>query len=304
MAQEVVKMKQGMSYSRKEKTIILNVFKYFGKTWPEKCITELVRRTAKATGCSEKSVFQFRKEEASEEGFKEPSKTKIRNNINVNSRFIKYDNSVRESIRNIIYDLKFQNIVPSLSKILKSVNCNDTLPNLSVMTLRRLLDEMGFYYEKDANGNKTILVERGLTKKDKINTKKKNTAKPVEQNDRNIANMPNLPPANTKNPAPIVAQTIPQSLPQNHIYGPNQMPHQPPGHMGNPEQRMMPMPVPQHETHMMDSIHLQHNMMINHRIPQHHFPPPPPHHIHHPTQHIGFLPHHPSSHHHNMVIQQ
>lgn len=156
--QEIKKMKQGMSYTSKEKTIILNVYKYFRNQFPDKCITDLVRRTAKATGCSEKSVFQFRKEENSGEGFKEPSKTKIRKNLNINSRDIKYDNSVRSAIRNIIYDLQYKNIVPSLNKILKQVNLDKSLPTFSIMTLRRLMFDMGFSYQK--NGNKSILVER------------------------------------------------------------------------------------------------------------------------------------------------
>ncbi|XP_018571715.1 uncharacterized protein LOC108911295 [Anoplophora glabripennis] len=160
MALEVVKMRQGMSYSCKEKTIILNVFKYFRTMHPDKCVTEIVRRTAKATGCSEKSVFQFRKEEASGEGFKEPSKTKIRKNININSRFMKYDESVRQAIRNLIYDLKYRNIVPTLSTLLKNINANEKLPNFSIMTLRRLLRDMGFYYEKEKVGSKAVLVEK------------------------------------------------------------------------------------------------------------------------------------------------
>lgn len=160
--QNVKKMKQGMSYTCKEKTIILNVFKYFRNQFPDKCVTDLVRRTAKATGCSEKSVFQFRKEEASPEGFREPSKTKIRKNLNINSRDIKYDNSVRNAVRNIIYDLQYKNIVPSLNTILKQINIDKSLPSFSVMTLRRLMLDMGFSYQK--NGNKSILVERPDTR--------------------------------------------------------------------------------------------------------------------------------------------
>jgi len=159
---EVKKMKQGMSYSRKEKTIILNVFKYFRSQYPDKTVTEIVRRTAKATGCSEKSIFSFRKEEVSPQGFKEPSKTKIRKNVSINNRLIKYNEGVREGIKNIIYDLKSKNIVPSLSLILRNINHNN-LPSFSIMTLRRLLYDMGFYYEK--NGNKSILMEKGVQEK-------------------------------------------------------------------------------------------------------------------------------------------
>ncbi|XP_017768011.1 PREDICTED: uncharacterized protein LOC108556407 [Nicrophorus vespilloides] len=178
------KMKQGMSYSKKEKTIILNVFKYFRIEYPEKCVTELVRKTSKATGCSEKSIFQFRKEEESVEGFKEPSRTKIRKHLNINSRDIKYDASVREAIRVIIYDLKYKNVIPSLNTILKQVNSSSSLPNFSLMTLRRLLFDMGFYYEK--NGNKSILVERGENEKKLSDDNKKLEEKRLQVDDNPI----------------------------------------------------------------------------------------------------------------------
>lgn len=155
---EIKKMKQGMSYSCKEKIIILNVFKYFRQQFPEKCVTEIVRRTSRATGCSEKSIFQFRKEESSAEGFKIPSKTKIRKNININSRDIKYDSTVRQSIRNIIQDLKNKHIMPSLNAILSQVKADSMMPNFSLMTLRRLLFDMGFCYEKQ--GSKLVLVDK------------------------------------------------------------------------------------------------------------------------------------------------
>ncbi|KAF7285762.1 hypothetical protein GWI33_010130 [Rhynchophorus ferrugineus] len=98
------------------------------------------------------------KEEGSPEGFKEPSKKKIRKNINTNNRLIKYDENTRDCIKNIIYDLKKNNVTPSLSTILRNVKCNDSLPKFSLMTLRRLLFDMGFYYEK--NGTKSVLLEK------------------------------------------------------------------------------------------------------------------------------------------------
>lgn len=195
---EIKKMKQGMSYSCKEKTIILNVFKYFRLQFPDKCVTEIVRRTSKATGCSEKSIFQFRKEESSAEGFKTPSKTKIRKNININSRDIKYDNTVRQSIRNIIRDLKNKNIMPSLNTILKQVKTDTTMPNFSLMTLRRLLFDMGFCYEK--NGSKPVLVDKqqqeNYSNDSKINVMKKQEG--VEMKNNTVPNqstyIPSAPP--------------------------------------------------------------------------------------------------------------
>lgn len=253
---EVKKMKQGMSYSCKEKTIILNVFKYFRQIFPEKCVTEIVKRTAKATGCSEKSVFQFRKEEASAEGFKEPSKTKIRRNLNINSRFIKYDNNVRDTIRTIIYDLKCQNIVPSLNTILKNVNGNNNMPKFSLMTLRRLLFDMGFSYEK--NGNKSILVEKpNDLKKNQPSqakcVKKKQQIQPIQsqplQNTSNIVNNQ------------LMNENI-KPVDQNHIKSVHiHHPHPEIGH------RLLPMHIPHQENHLMP-IHNSHPMPI--RFNHHH----------------------------------
>lgn len=260
---EIKKMKQGMSYSCKEKTIILNVFKYFRNEFPEVCVTEIVRRTAKATGCSEKSIFQFRKEESSAEGFKAPSTTKVRRNININSRDIKYDGSVRQSIKNIIYDLKYKNITPSLNTILKQVNNDAQLPNFSLMTLRRLLFDMGFCYEKQ--GNKSILVEKPVVKKEvkqeKNGKKKVQKVTPQHSTNEQVNNTDNINKAGPQ-------------LPQNNL--PMLSNH----HLVNTQQnhRLLPMHMPQHDNnHMMTTVHMPHHnmsMMLNHRMPPTHPMPP------------------------------
>lgn len=248
MALEVVKMRQGMSYSCKEKTIILNVFKYFRMMHPDKCVTEIVRRTAKATGCSEKSVFQFRKEEASGEGFKEPSKTKVRKNININSRFIKYDESVRQAIRNLIYDLKYRNIVPTLSTLLKNINANEKLPNFSIMTLRRLLRDMGFYYEKEKVGSKAVLVEKTDHTPD---LKKENLTyyhKKMQTLHSNISHQVIPHPNNAvSSQIPKQIETKPYPLPQNNANEPNQI------YMSNHCHRPFPITLSHQENVALDS---------------------------------------------------
>ncbi|XP_045478778.1 uncharacterized protein LOC123683862 [Harmonia axyridis] len=246
MSTEITKMKQGMSYSCKEKTIILNVFKYFKGQFPDKCVTDLVRRTAKATGCSEKSIFQFRKEEASAEGFKAPSKTKIRKNININSRDIKYDDSVRQSIRNIIYDLKYRNVVPSLNTILKNVHLNKQLPNFSLMTLRRLLFDMGFSYEKV--GNKSILIEKKESSTETGKGKKDKT-KPSDTPHLGVLETPRISDSNIS----------PQSIIQSSV-------------------TLLPKPTPQHFVAHMNSninLHLSHLQSVDHQSPYHSLKPMP-----------------------------
>lgn len=281
MSKGIIKMKQGMTYSCKEKTIILNVFKYFRKINPDKSITEIVRRTAEATGCSEKSVFQFRKEEASPEGFKEPSKTKIRKNININSRFFKYDEAVRESIKFIIYDLKYKNILPSLSTILKNVNSSEKLPNFSLMTLRRLLFDMGFTYEKEKTSNKSILVEMSNNKDNMEQNLKKPKIKEV------IA-----PITSQHTPKPIDSQQcvpfqVSEAASHNQMYLPNQTHRQIPAHLRH------------YDNCMIDrgQIGFQHNILLNQRIIPNSMHP-----IHHHNLGI-FNSHRPSNQPHNSVMQ-
>jgi hypothetical protein len=203
-----------------------------------------------------------------------PSTTKIRRNININSRDIKYDNNVRQAIRNIIYDLKYKNIVPSLNTILKQVNGDPQLPNFSLMTLRRLLFDMGFCYEK--SGNKSILVEKPLipTKKD---AKKENLSAKVAKKSLKVQpqNSPQLNMNEQVNNMDRINKPIPQ-IPQNNVVMPHNQPHP-----VNTQQnhRLLPMHVSQHDNnHMIPSMHIPHHnmpMMLNHRMPAAHPMPPP-----------------------------
>lgn len=260
-------MKQGMSYSRKEKIIILNVFKYFRTYYPDLCITEVVRRTSKATGCSEKSVFQFRKEEASAEGFKQPSKTKIRKNININSRTVKYDDSVRQAIKNIIYDLKCRHIIPSLSRILKVVRSDEKLPSFSLMTLRRLLFDMGFSYERDNSGSKPLLVE-----------------KPVSDNSKKVKLQKNKKTEISSEPVKINSittnkETVPNSMPGSYpIQKQVNIHHQHQFYMPN-QNHILPVSLPQHE-----------NIHSHLQMPQDLIMNPKPHQL-HPLPHSMHLKH-------------
>lgn len=251
---EIKKMKQGMSYTCKEKTIILNVFKYFRTQFPDKCVTDLVRRTAGATGCSEKSVFQFRKEEASVEGFKEPSRTKVRKNLNINSRDIKYDNSMRNSIRNIIYDLQYKSIPPSLNTILKQINAKKNLPNFSVMTLRRLMLDMGFSYQK--NGNKSILVEHPDSR---LCDSSQLAADLMTAPDMRLQGICGPPPPHV------------QVQPQQHVLSAPQPAPMPPPHMMHQGPPPPHLPPPYHQMQ-----HLSHGggMRPPNMHPPHHGPPP------------------------------
>lgn len=153
----VKKMTKGTVFTTSVKVIIMNVYKYFRREYPEINVSEAARRTSAATGCGLTSVYLLRKEESSPQGLREPKK-KVRTRPPKNSRENKYGENIRLVIRNIVYDLKARNLTPSLKTILGQCRMHTDMPVFSILTLRRLLFEMGFMYKKD--GKKHILVEK------------------------------------------------------------------------------------------------------------------------------------------------
>ncbi|KAI4464143.1 ribosomal protein l7ae family member [Holotrichia oblita] len=138
------------------------------------------------------------------------------------------------------------------------------------MTLRRLLFDMGFFYEK--NGNKSILVER-----DQKNLNlKPNLSKPCNKKSSNNCSSNSNDNANNgqfdtiNNPS----KTVPQLHHENNTTPLNHM-HQVNSYQNH---RIMHMHVPQPNHHMIPP-RSQHSvpMMINHRndfIPTQHPHPP------------------------------
>lgn len=174
--------------------------------------------------------------------------------------------------RYIVYDLKYRNIVPSLNTILKRVNEDANLPNFSLMTLRRLLFDMGFYYEK--NGNKSILVDKAegsFANKQSQEQDKQPNAKnaPVQNVTNQIPNSINH--ANEIKPLPNIPQNNGTNMqPINHMH------HQP----MREQPRFMPMHLPQPENHVVPAMHVPQHvpMMLNnaHNVRRDFMPSPHP----------------------------
>lgn len=192
----VKKLNSGTIFNTGMKTIILNVYKYLRIKNPDMSVSETALRTAAATGASRSSVFQFRKEEGSAEGLRNPKKKK-RTKLATNSRDVKYDENVRMVIKNVVYDLKARNINANLKIILEHIKMHPDMPSLTIFTLRRLLADMGFVYKKE--GNKHILVEKVI----EVEKKKKPKVKkdPADPNKEKIPKKPRKPKPEAINPA-------------------------------------------------------------------------------------------------------
>lgn len=172
------KLSKGTVFNTTSKIIILNVYKYFRTKSYDVNVSEAVRLTVEATGCSPTSVYQLRKEESSKEGLREPSKKRIRKGVHKLSRDLKYDDAVRTAIRNIVEELKSKEVILSLTTILHHIKItngmgNEQLQSMAPWTLRRLIYDIGFVYKKD--GKKKILVDKEIEKRiKKPRVRKKN----------------------------------------------------------------------------------------------------------------------------------
>ena len=148
-----IKRKRGKSISLEEQQIILNVAKYFQEesksgNKPQFRAGPVIAKTDAATGVSKNSVRKIVSAgKVIDEG--KTRKAKV--------RFGKLDNFDVDVIRRIIHNLYWENISPSLKKILLQLKEKMNFP-YGKTNLRRLLKKMGFGYEK--RGRQRIISER------------------------------------------------------------------------------------------------------------------------------------------------
>lgn len=160
-----IKNKSNISYSVGQKVIILNVFKNLKEEHPDINISEVIRRTSKLTGCAERTIYRFRKEEESEHGLRP-----ARSNMGKKPAWkLKYGDNERSAIKKVIYDCKARNIVPTLNQIQQSVLAKFNI-GVAKTSLRTLMREMGFEYVRK-KGKEYTLIER-VMESDKVKKKR------------------------------------------------------------------------------------------------------------------------------------
>lgn len=139
-----------------DRVTVLNVFKYFQKSFPEQNISFWAKKTSEATLTSVRSIYKFRKEERIGK-IVTPRKTRLKVEYK-NSRKQKYNGFVVGIIRKIVHNFFSTNTPPTLAAVLEKTNEEGVLPQFKRTTLWRLLRENGFCYEK--RNKQSLLLER------------------------------------------------------------------------------------------------------------------------------------------------
>lgn len=139
-----------------ERLMIINIVKYVKKTKPEaECLSnyDIVKKTSEICGVSERSIYRVLREYSDTHTISEP--VHKRNRLNIVQKIDDFDKS---AIRKIVHSFFLKGELPTIKKILQNVNDDETLPSLSITSLRRILKHLKFKFMK--RQNKSILMDR------------------------------------------------------------------------------------------------------------------------------------------------
>lgn len=225
-------------FSVGQKKIIMNVFKYFRTECGDVNVSEAVRRTSRATGCAERTVYSIRKEEQSEHGLQQSKSRRVKRPI----WKLKYGDDVRNAVRTVIYDLKARNVIPSIKEIQQNIKTVLNI-NMARSSLWVLIKEMGFVYVRK-KGKEHILVEKVVEldvsgkKKVKRERKSPGTSGPKLKKTKSTVDV-NTPPtiiASTMPQQALVSTQLPQQQQQQQqqLQQQQQPPPPPPGPLPQP----------------------------------------------------------------------
>lgn len=139
-----------------ERLMIINIFKYVqSKQAEDKPVLnhDLVKQTCEISGVSERSVYRVLSEYRDTHKITEPDAKRNKPNI-----LQKVDDFDKTAIRRIVHGFYMEGELPTLKKILQTVNDDDSLPTLSMTSLRRILIDLNFKYTK--KNRSSILIDR------------------------------------------------------------------------------------------------------------------------------------------------
>lgn len=148
------KHKQGKGFHTGEKTQIINVYNSLMEENPNIAVRDIVAKVASSLGVGKSSVFNILKEYRITGEVKSPKKQKPKEKTIINAT----DECTKTAIRRNIHAFFFRNEIPTLDKICTVVNSDPDLPNFSRTTLYRLLNHIGFTYEK--RNRNSCLIDR------------------------------------------------------------------------------------------------------------------------------------------------
>ncbi|KAL4126790.1 hypothetical protein QTP88_010999 [Uroleucon formosanum] len=139
----VKKNAKGKFVCSRQKETIINVYKTILLEQPNIKYKELVQSVCKTSGIGRNTVSKTISDYKNVGVLKSPNKTKIRAKI-----IDKIDDFEKNAVRSKVHNFWFQRQIPTIDKILVSVNEDPDLPNFSRASLHRLLKDLNFEYSK------------------------------------------------------------------------------------------------------------------------------------------------------------
>ncbi|KAL4126162.1 hypothetical protein QTP88_010388 [Uroleucon formosanum] len=151
----VKKNKKGKFVCSRQKETIINVYKSILSQQPKIKYEymDLVLSVCKTTGIGRNTVSKTISDYKNEGVLKSPNKTKVRASV-----FEKTDDFEKNAVRRKVHDLWFRRELPTIEKILTSINEDPDLPNFSHTTLYRLLKKLDFTFTN--RGRNSAMIEK------------------------------------------------------------------------------------------------------------------------------------------------
>lgn len=136
--------------SLNEKTLILNCYISLKNKDPSASVDDIVELTAAMLCVAKSTIYRLLKE--SKNGTLQPPKTPS------GRKPIEIDESLKQRLRRKVHGFYLRKEIPTLDKIMTSVQEDTDYPKFSRMTLCKLLKDVGFRYTK--HNRKSLLIDK------------------------------------------------------------------------------------------------------------------------------------------------
>ena len=142
--------------SSSEKQTLINVFKYVEETWPKECFpskTDIVQKTGEIMGMSVPTVYRVINQYKTLHRVESPPPPARKP-----SQIDSFDDMDLAAVRRKVHMFFFSNEMPTIEKVMESVNNDDSLPNIKKDVMCKLMKKLGFKYSK--RSRKSMLIDK------------------------------------------------------------------------------------------------------------------------------------------------
>lgn len=148
----------GIVLCRHVQQTVLNVYMKLREEHSHVAVKETCRKTSEYTGVSFRKILDIKSKAKATGGKLTTPSRKRPGSENRKRRTAMYDSFTLCALRNIVHDLFRRNEPPTAQKIAEEFRRSEHLPNLRTWTIRRLLSDIGFVFEKRERNS--LMIER------------------------------------------------------------------------------------------------------------------------------------------------